>query len=208
MGQVGGGGGCGPINYKLELRVANERIATLTAERDRARAALSLAKEAGHFYLRKAADAGILRNSAESELSTMRERAEGAEYVGSLYRSRLDELEPIASYPGHYVSSSCQAGLHGQCRCVSKYGEQCQCSCGHTDASTKPTYRELERELAEIKEKQEWGVECLTGNLSRKGNVLTALDEADASRIESRFPDEYRAVSRRAPGPWVTKEDS
>lgn len=50
-------------------------------------------------------------------------------------RERIAELAAslaTASYPGHYISTACQGGLHDQCRRDSKWsGEPCLCGCGH-----------------------------------------------------------------------------
>lgn len=41
-----------------------------------------------------------------------------------------------ASYPGHYISTACQAGLHEQCRVQSKWADDpCLCACGHAGVS-------------------------------------------------------------------------
>lgn len=50
-------------------------------------------------------------------------------------RQRIAELTAslaAASYPGHYISTACQGGLHDQCRHESKWRhEPCLCKCGH-----------------------------------------------------------------------------
>lgn len=108
--------------------------------------------------------------SLESQLATMRQGVEHFKRAGikgtqccdpwiegmiCAAQRRLTELESLlatASYPGHYISTACQAGLHGHCRVQSKWaGEPCLCKCGHVGAQAKPTYQELESQLAEAR---------------------------------------------------------